>query len=346
MPKRPSASSAKALGQPHTVNPHAITVDKKAAYSKAAAEMKADGELWWRSRLRQVKYLNNILEQDHRQIKRLTGPGLGFGRFWTARRTLAAFEATAMIRRGQFRKIGGGDMRRGAGQHGVAAVGAGSDPRQIGTGSRAAPRSLGQHLFEQSETPAFAQLLVAGCVELLAVDGANEALIETVHPVDLLLPAPVLNRQPYLARGWVLEEAQLVLIDADAFRDAVAADHALCLAVLACQAAQFRSQVKLAKNLKLRSAEQRVGCYLIGLLRGGDSRVPIRLPFEKRRIVWQPGMTRETFSRVLAGLARYGLCVTGDTVKIADLAAAQAQFLLDPLIDDPVTMTPLPVRVP
>src|SRR5580658_9198751 len=148
----------KALGQPHTLNPRTITADKNAAYPKAAAEMKADGELWWRSRLRQVKYLNNILEQDHRQIKRLTGPGLGFGRFWTARRTLAAFEATAMIRRGQFRKIGGGDMRRGAGQHGVAAVGAGSDPRQIGTGSRAAPRSLGQHLFEQSETPAFAQL--------------------------------------------------------------------------------------------------------------------------------------------------------------------------------------------
>src|SRR6202012_2597986 len=61
----------KALGQPHTVNPRTITVDKNAAYPKAAAEMKADGELWWRSRLRRVKYLNNILEQDHRGIKRL-----------------------------------------------------------------------------------------------------------------------------------------------------------------------------------------------------------------------------------------------------------------------------------
>ncbi len=172
----------------------------------------------------------------------------------------------------------------------------------------------GSILFEQSETPAFAQLLITGCVELLAVDGANEALIETVHPVDLLLPAAVLNRQPYLARGWVLEEAHLVLIHADAFRDAVAADHALCLAVLACQAAQFRRQVKLAKNLKLRSAEQRVGCYLTGLVRNSDPGTPIRLPFEKRRIAWQLGMTRETFSRVLAGLARYGLCVTGDTV--------------------------------
>ena len=104
------------------------------------------------------------------------------------------------------------------------------------------------------------------------MDRGNEALVETVRPVDLLLPAAVLNRQPFLARARVLEEAHLVLMHADAFRDAVATDHALCLAVLACQAAQFRRQVKLAKNLKLRSAEERVGCYLLGLLQGQDLR--------------------------------------------------------------------------
>jgi IS6 family transposase len=58
-----------------------------------------------------VKYLNNILEQDHRGIKRLTGPGLGFGSFWTARRKLVGFEAMTIIRKGQVRKIGGRDMR-------------------------------------------------------------------------------------------------------------------------------------------------------------------------------------------------------------------------------------------
>jgi IS6 family transposase len=45
----------KARGQPHTVNPRTITVDKNAAYPKAAAEMKVDGELWRFSRLRQCK---------------------------------------------------------------------------------------------------------------------------------------------------------------------------------------------------------------------------------------------------------------------------------------------------
>ena len=66
----------KALARPHTVNPRTITVDKNAAYPKATAEMKKDGELWRRSRLRQVKYLNNIVEQDHRTGEtNYTGPG-------------------------------------------------------------------------------------------------------------------------------------------------------------------------------------------------------------------------------------------------------------------------------
>jgi IS6 family transposase len=94
------------LAQPHTVNPRTITADKNAAYPKATTEMKKDGELRRPSRLRQVKYLNNIVEQDHRNVKRLTSPGVGFGSFWTARRTLAGYGALAMIRKGQVRDIG------------------------------------------------------------------------------------------------------------------------------------------------------------------------------------------------------------------------------------------------
>ncbi len=44
-------------------------------------------------------------------MKRLVRPGLGFGGFRTARRTLAGYEAMAMVRKGQVRDIGGRDMR-------------------------------------------------------------------------------------------------------------------------------------------------------------------------------------------------------------------------------------------
>jgi IS6 family transposase len=55
-----------------------------------------------------VKYLSNI---DHWNVKRVTRPELGFGSFWTARRTLAGYEAMAMIRKGQVRNIGGNDIK-------------------------------------------------------------------------------------------------------------------------------------------------------------------------------------------------------------------------------------------
>ncbi len=101
----------KALGQPHTVKPRTITVDKNPAYPCAVTEMKEDGELWRFPRLRPCKHLNNIVEQDHRRAKRLVRSGLGFGSFHTARRTLAGYEAMAMIRKEQVQKVSGRDMR-------------------------------------------------------------------------------------------------------------------------------------------------------------------------------------------------------------------------------------------
>ena len=202
----------------------------------------------------------------------------------------------------------------------------------------------GSTLFEQAEIPSFAEILVAGSVALLGVCGAVETLIELVRPIDLLLPAAVLNRQPFLARARVLEEAHLLLIQAEVFRDAIATDHALCLAVLGCQAAQFRRQIKLAKNLKLRSAEERVGCYLLGLMQQAPPDVPVRLPMEKRLIAWQLGMTRETFSRILSGMERYGLHISGNVVEIVDAALLRARFRLDSQIDGPEPIVSLAPR--
>jgi len=62
------------------------------------------------SRLRQCKSLNNIVEPDHRRIKRLVRPGLGFGSLRTARRTLASYEAMAAIRKGQVHTVDRHDM--------------------------------------------------------------------------------------------------------------------------------------------------------------------------------------------------------------------------------------------
>ncbi|OYD80677.1 IS6 family transposase [Azospirillum brasilense] len=114
----------KALRQ-HTVNPRTLTVDKNAAHPSAITAMKKDGEFWRFAKLRQVKYLNNIVEQDHRRIKRLIRPGLGFKSFHTARRAIAGYEILAMVRKGQVAAIPANDMPNQAifiaGLFGVAA---------------------------------------------------------------------------------------------------------------------------------------------------------------------------------------------------------------------------------
>jgi transposase-like protein len=114
-PKRDAAAARrffrKALTQPHTVNPQTITVDKNAAYAIAAKAMKQRGEFWRFAKLRQVKFLNNIVEQDHRRIKRLVRPGLGFKTFVTASRTIAGYEVMAMIRKDQIVSAPANDMK-------------------------------------------------------------------------------------------------------------------------------------------------------------------------------------------------------------------------------------------
>jgi CRP/FNR family transcriptional regulator, transcriptional activator FtrB len=199
----------------------------------------------------------------------------------------------------------------------------------------------GSLVFEQAETPVFAQFLLTGSVELLGVRDQVETLVELLRPVDLVIPAALISGQPYLMRARVYEEAHLLLVPAEAFRRAMASDHALCRAVLGCLAAQFRRQVRVAKNLKLRSAEERVGCYLVSLLQENGRSRSIRLPLEKRLIASQLGMTRETFSRALTGMAKFGLRAAGENLHVEDAAAARAQFVLDPLIDGVEPIIPL-----
>ncbi len=95
----------KTLKAIHTQNPRVITVDKNTAYPKAIKELKAKEELATQVELRQKKYLNNMVEQDHRGIKRLIKPGMGFESFNTARRTIKGYEIMNMMRKGQIKNV-------------------------------------------------------------------------------------------------------------------------------------------------------------------------------------------------------------------------------------------------
>ena len=83
-----------------------INVDQNAAYPKAVEALKDADLLPDDTELRPIKYLNNIIEQDHRFIKRKVKPGLGFRSYPTAWRTIQGYEVMHMIGKGQIEGVG------------------------------------------------------------------------------------------------------------------------------------------------------------------------------------------------------------------------------------------------
>jgi transposase, IS6 family len=94
----------------HTLPPRVITVDKHAAYPPAFEALQQEGMLPESCLLRPCKYLNNVIEQDHRFVKRRVNPGLGFGSFATALRTIQGYEAIHMFRKGQIEGVAKRDV--------------------------------------------------------------------------------------------------------------------------------------------------------------------------------------------------------------------------------------------
>ena len=85
--------------------PEKITIDKSGANTAAVRGLIADGGV--DIELRQCKYLNNIVEQDHRAIKRRTRPMMGFKSFGSAVKIIAGIETMHMVKKGQLGCPGG-----------------------------------------------------------------------------------------------------------------------------------------------------------------------------------------------------------------------------------------------
>jgi transposase, IS6 family len=100
----------KALEAPGHPRPRVINVDGNPAYPKVISELKGTGKLGRRCRCRPVRYLNNVVEQDHRAIKRRVRAMQGFRAFYSACRTIQGIETVNMVRKGQVRWLAKSDI--------------------------------------------------------------------------------------------------------------------------------------------------------------------------------------------------------------------------------------------
>jgi transposase, IS6 family len=95
----------------HRRLPFSISVDKNAAYPEAFSTAQAERIVPKDCELRRVKYLNNVIEQDHRFIKKKVRASQCFKSFQTAERTLEDIEAMNMMRKGQVKRLAGSDAQ-------------------------------------------------------------------------------------------------------------------------------------------------------------------------------------------------------------------------------------------
>jgi CRP/FNR family transcriptional activator FtrB len=191
-------------------------------------------------------------------------------------------------------------------------------------------------LFEQGAEPNFQAVVIEGAVHLLgrSVQG-QEMVIEVIEPPGLLLPAAVVSGAPYLMRAQCIENVRVLMIKADTFRGLLASEPALALAIIGALSDQFRAMVRQIKTLTLRPGLQRVAAYLVALSRRQGNDPNVTLPYEKGLIASQLGMTRESFSRILATLQRDTIDMAGQVIRIRDRDALEALSAPDPLIDGP-----------
>lgn len=190
-------------------------------------------------------------------------------------------------------------------------------------------------LFDQGERADFLHVILDGQVQLSAREsGGQEAVIEIVEPVDSFILAAALTDQPYLMAAKTLTQARILLMPAETLRLEIAREPALALTMMASLAQQFRRMVRQTKDLKLRTASQRVGCYLYRLAQERGEATSVELPYSKRVLAGRLGMTPENLSRAFAKLRESGVRLDGNRVVVADMAALAAYCQPDSLIDE------------
>ncbi|MCY4397377.1 MAG: cyclic nucleotide-binding domain-containing protein [Rhodospirillaceae bacterium] len=200
-------------------------------------------------------------------------------------------------------------------------------------GTQSRQFAAGTLIAEQGVAPDFLDVLLEGSVRLIGrgPDG-RETVVQLCQPVDCIFLAAVLTDAPCLVGALAVEPVKLLSIPSQDVRRGVASDHRLALNMMGEQARQARTMVRRIKNLNLRNAKQRLGCYLIAL---GDrtGSMTFALPVPKNQVAIELGLTPESVSRAFASLQEYGVSVSGRTVKLRNPELMRAECIPDPLID-------------
>jgi CRP/FNR family transcriptional activator FtrB len=193
----------------------------------------------------------------------------------------------------------------------------------------------GEVLSHQGAMPEYLHILLEGQVALTstAADGTT-AVVEVVHPVGHFVLASVLTELPYLMTARTVTRSRLLAIDAAALLRLVASEPSLANTLLRSVSREFRTMVRQVRDLKLRTAAQRLGCYLLARVKDGEAiRAEFRLPFDKGLLAARLGCRQENLSRAFAALRAYGVETHGSRVILHDIPRLKELAAPDDLSD-------------
>jgi CRP/FNR family transcriptional regulator, transcriptional activator FtrB len=199
-------------------------------------------------------------------------------------------------------------------------------------------------LFRQGQRPDFLHVLIGGRVGLMGVGmDDRQVVVEFMEPGESFILAAVLTDAPYLMAARTIQRSRVLLIPAGTLREHVSANARLAVGMLASLSRHYRMMVRQIKDLKLHSATERLGCYLLALgeqrageqgAGGRDGPVTVTLPVEKALLATRLGTTPENLSRAFANLRPAGVTTSGGTVTIVDMVRLRNACALAAAIPD------------
>jgi CRP/FNR family transcriptional activator FtrB len=196
----------------------------------------------------------------------------------------------------------------------------------------------GTMLFERGERPRYLNILLRGQAALLAstANGAT-TVIEIVKPVDHFVLASVLLDVPHLMSGRTIDACRILRLPADDLRALLESEPRLAMAMTASLSQHYRQLVRQVADLKLRTAAQRLGCYLLALAQAQNGGEQVNLTIDKRLLAARLGATPEHLSRAFATLRDHGVSTHGARITLHDRAKLAA-FAVPDEISEPAAL--------
>jgi CRP/FNR family transcriptional activator FtrB len=189
-------------------------------------------------------------------------------------------------------------------------------------------------LISEGDPADFLYIVVEGSVELYAKSNGRESTMGIVRPVGTFILAAVLKDAVYLMSARTLQRAKLLLIPSEKVREAFEVDADFARSIVSELASCYRQIVKEHKDLKLRTAVERLANRLMRYHKDQGANGSLELPNDKRTLASTLGMTPENLSRAFNTLKPYGVEVDGMTITMKDIKALETLAKPNPLIDD------------